>query len=79
MILTAEEMYFINFKENHKRSCSSLRYNGANTYIFVNPVEIYKLIEKDSEIKADPLCLANFSKDFSTDNMKKDWIVRICL
>ena len=73
MILTAEEMYFINFKENHKRSCSSLCYNGANTYFFVNPVEIYKLKEKD------PLCLVNFSKDFSTDNMKKDWIVRICL
>ena len=49
MILTAEEMYFINFKENHKRSCSSLCYNGANTYFFVNPVEIYKLKEKDQK------------------------------
>ena len=27
--------------------------------------------EKDSEIVATPLCLGNFSEDFSVDNMKE--------
>ena len=45
--------------------------NGANTYIFVNGVEIIKFKVEDSEIKATPLCLGNASKDFSVDNMKE--------
>ena len=39
--------------------------------MFVNGTEIYKFKAKDSEIVASPLCLANISKDWSTDNMKK--------
>ena len=48
-----------------------LHYNGANSYLFVNGTEIYKLKAKDSEIVATPLCLGNISKDWSIDNMKK--------
>ena len=48
-----------------------MHYNGANSYLFVNGAEIYKLKTKDSEIVATPLCLGNISKDFSVDNMKK--------
>ena len=48
-----------------------MRYNGANSYLFVNGTEIYKLKAEDSEIVASPLCLGNISKDWSTDNMKK--------
>ena len=48
-----------------------MHYNGANSYLFVNGAEIYKLKTKDSEIAATPLCLGNISKDFSVDNMKK--------
>ena len=48
-----------------------LRYNGANSYIFVNGVEIYKFKAKDSQIKAVPLRLDNVSKDISDDNMKR--------
>ena len=55
--LTAEKIY--------------LHYNGANSYLFVNGTEIYKLKAKDSETVAVPLCLRNFSKDWSVDNMKK--------
>ena len=29
---------------------------------------------KDSEIVATPLCPGNISKDWSVDNMKKNWI-----
>ena len=39
--------------------------------MFLNGIEIYKFIAKDSEIVASPLCLGNISKDWSTDNMKK--------
>ena len=46
-------------------------YNGANSYVLVNGVEITKFKAKDSEIKATPLCLGNVSKGFSVDNMKE--------
>ena len=37
----------------------------------MNGTEIYKFKAKDSEIVAAPLCLGNISKDWPTDNMKK--------
>ena len=49
----------------------SLHYNGANSYFFVNGIEIYKFIAKDSEIVASTLSLGNISKDSTVDNMKK--------
>ena len=48
-----------------------MHYNGANSYLFVNGVEIDKFKVKDFEIKATPLCLGNVLRDFSVDNMKK--------
>ena len=65
-----QKKYSINFTENNKKFCLSLHYNGANSYIFVNGVEVYKFA-KDSEIVATPLCLGNISKSFSIDNLKK--------
>ena len=69
--LTAEKKYSINFTESRKKFCFSLRYNGANSYLFVNGTETIKFIAKDSEINAIPLCLRNKSEDFSADNMKR--------
>ena len=69
--LTAEKMFSINLVEHNKKSCLSLHYNGANSYLLVNGTEIIKFKVKDSEVVATPLCLGNFSKDFSKDNMKK--------
>ena len=77
--LTAEEMYSINFTVTKKKFCLSLHYNEANSYLFVNGTEIYKLKAKDSEIVATPLCLGNISKYWSTDNMKKNRVEWICL
>ena len=45
-----------------------------NSYLFVNSVEIGKFKAKDSEITAASLCLGNYSKYLSTDNMKKTYI-----
>ena len=69
--LTAEKMYSINFTVTKKGFCLSLHYNGANSYLFVNGAEIIKFKAKDSKIVARPICLDNISKDWSTDNMKK--------
>ena len=38
-----------------------------------------KFKSKDSEIIEDPIFLGNISKDFSESNMKKKWIVWVCL
>ena len=69
--LTADWMYSINFTEKYQKFCLRLHYNGANSYLFVNGSQIYKLKAKDSEITATPLCLVIISKDWSVDNMKK--------
>ena len=69
--LRAEKMYSINFTEHNKKFCSSLDYNRANSYLFVNGTEIHKFKAKGSEIVATPSCLENISKDWSVDNMKK--------
>ena len=77
--LTAEKIYSINFTVTRKRFSLSFHYNGTKSYLFVNGTEIYKLKAKDSEIVATPLCLGNISKDWSVDNMKKNWIKWVCL
>ena len=64
-------MYSVSFTDNGDKYCLSLRYNGANSYLFVNGTKILKFKAKDSKIVASPLCLGNISKDWSTDNMKK--------
>ena len=69
--LTAEKMYSINFSKGYTKFCLSLHYIGANSYLFVNGIEIIKFKAKDYEIVATPLCLGNISKDWSVDNMTK--------
>ena len=53
-----------------KRFCLRLHYNGANSYLFVNGVEIIKFKAKNSEIIPNVLCLGNVPKGFSACNMK---------
>ena len=48
-----------------------MHYNGANSYLSVNGIEIIKFKSKNSEIVATPLCLGNISKDWVVGNMKK--------
>ena len=64
-------MYSINLTDNNNKICLSLHYNGVNSYLFVNGIEVYNFKTKDSEIVATPLCLGNISKDFSVNNMEK--------
>ena len=46
--LTAEKMYSITFTVTKKKFCLSLHYDGANSYLFANGIEIYKFKAKDS-------------------------------
>ena len=39
-------MYLINFAENNKIFCLSLHYNGANSCLLVDGIEVYKLKAK---------------------------------
>ena len=48
-----------------------MHYNGANSYLFIKGIEIYKFKAKDSEIVATSLILGNIAKDWSVDNMQK--------
>ena len=72
-------MYSINFAVTENKFCLSLHYNGANSYLLVDVTEMIKSKAKDSKIATTPLCLGNISKDWSVDNMKKNWIKLICL
>ena len=78
-VLTAEKKYSINFTEHNKKFCLSLHYNGEDSHLLVNDVEIIACLAKDSEINAILLCLGNTSEDHSIDKMKKDLIKWICL
>ena len=74
--LTAEKLYNINFTVSGKKIC--LHYNGDNSYLFVNGVGQFKFKAKDSSIVANPLCLANISKDWGATDMKKTrFLVRV--
>ena len=61
----------IGFTEQQKKFCLSLQYNGSNSYLFINSVEIYKFNVKYCEINAASLSLSNVLKEFSVDNMRK--------
>ena len=74
-MLSAEKMYSINFSKGDTKFCLSLHYNGANSYLFVNGIKIYKFKAKGSEIVATRLCLGNISKDWSVDNMGETGLI----
>ena len=74
--LTAQKEYSINFTAQKNECCLGLHYNGVNSFVFINDVELYKFKAKDSELNAAPLSLGNGSNNFSVDNMKKTELYR---
>ena len=76
--LTAETKYPIDFTQSNRRFVLSLHYNGSDNFLCVNATKIYKFNAKGSEIKKYLLCLGNFLKDFTINNMKKKRIKRKC-
>ena len=61
--LSAEKLYSISFTKKNTKFCLSLKYKGANSYLFVNGTEIIRFKAKASEILAYSLCLGHISKD----------------
>ena len=59
-------MYSINFTEDSKKFCLSIKMEQ----IVVCLLKVRKLKTKDSEIVAAPLCLGSISKDWSVNNRK---------
>ena len=70
----AGALYPINFIQSGKRSVLSLHYNGSNSFLFVNATNAYQFKAKNSETKDYALCLGNFSKVFTINNMKRSRI-----
>ena len=58
-MLTAQTQYSISFSRSNREFCLSVpyKYNGSNSFLFVNTTNIYHFKAKDSEIKSYPLCL----------------------
>ena len=75
-ILTAEVKYPVNFIQSGKRFVLNLRYNGSNSFLFVNATKVNQFKAKDFEIKYCTLCLGSISKDFTINNMKENRIKR---
>ena len=48
-------MYSINFTVTKKKFCLSLNYSEANSYLFLNGIEMYKFRGKDSEIMGNSI------------------------
>ena len=64
--LPAKAQYSINFSRSNRKFCSSLHFNGSNSFLFVNAVEIYQFRAKDSKIiKASLLFMKYFRRFFS--------------
>ena len=62
--LTGEKLYSVTFREHNRKFCLSQRYNGANSYLFVNGTETIKVKAKGSQIVTTPFILETFQKTF---------------
>ena len=69
--LTAKNEYAVSFTKQQKKFSLSLHYNEADSYLFVNGLEIYQFNTNNSEINAAPLCYGIVSIGLSVDNMEK--------
>ena len=49
-LITTEAIYSINFKESGTKFGLILHYNGSNTFLFANAINIYQFTAKGSGI-----------------------------
>ena len=69
--LCAEKIYSQNFTAVNKKFVLSLRYNGDDSYLFVNGKQELKFKAKDDQIVKEILCLGNVSDDWTAANAQK--------
>ena len=58
----AEKMFYRNFTDLGKKFILSLRYNGDNSYLFVDGREELKFKTKTDQLIKENLCLGNLSR-----------------
>ena len=68
-IIYAEKMYSPNFTIANKTFCLSLRYNGDDSYLFVNGKEVIKFKAKKQSV-VRKRSLRNISADFNQADKK---------
>ena len=67
----AEKIYKTNFTEQSKKFVLSLRYNGDNSYLFVNGSQELKFNSFINYLDRNLLCVGNISSDWSLTNGTK--------
>ena len=69
--LYVEKNYWRNFTDPDKKFVLSLRYNGDNSYLFVNGRQELKFKARDDQIISEKLCLGNLSDQWTTSESEK--------
>ena len=69
----AEKNIRINFSKGKTKFCSSLHYNGDESYFYVNKTEICK-IKANNNISWYNFCLQSVSKYFTKDEWSKIYL-----
>ena len=70
----AEKMYYINFTYLGKKFMLSLRYNGDDSYLFVNGSKELKFKAKTDQLVKEKLCIGNLSDQWTTSESEKTGI-----
>ena len=67
----AEKMYYRNFTDPGKTFVLSLRYNGNNSYLYVNGNQGLKFKAKTDQLVKEKLCLGNLSDQWTTSESEE--------
>ena len=74
--LYAEKVYSQNFTQPSKKFELSLRYNGDDSYLFVNGKQELKFKCKLENLLKEKLCIGNLSDQWTASESEKNWIIR---
>ena len=73
-----EIKFSIDFTKVNTKSCLSLHYNGDNSYLFVNGIEIFKFkADKKNVNFPTRFCLGSISDEFSNTESREVSLERI--
>ena len=67
----AEKNFYRNFTDFGKKFMLSLRYNGDDSYLFVNGREELKFKATTGQLAKEKLCIGNLSDQWTTSESKK--------
>ena len=67
----AEKNFYRNFTDPGKKFVLSLRYNGDDSYLFVNGRQELKFKSKTDKLVKEKLCIGNLSDQWTTSESEK--------